>query len=185
MAHRIIMLFTTAVVLGYPGRGLAQLQLQSHVIGCGGGIEASVTPGDVALSGTLGQIVSSSRFSPGPLFLFEGFWVPWRFELVSVGSLGETSERLTAYPNPFTLRLQLRIPKVLRGQLAVSMYTMAGERVRHVDASSSDATETVLAIDALDANGATLPAGLYVIEVRGAVSSGIPASMHTMVHLIH
>lgn len=185
MAHRIIILFTTAVVMGYPGRGLAQLQLQSHVIGCGGGVEASATPGDVALSGTIGQVVSSSRFSSGTVLLFEGFWVPWQFEVVSVGSLGESPDRLHAYPNPFSVRVELRIPRVVRGEISVDMYTMAGERVRQLRLRADDAAETVVTVDALDDNGATLPAGVYVIEVRGAVSDGLPVRMHQIVHLIH
>lgn len=185
MAHRIIILFTTAVVLGIPGRGLAQLQLQSHVIGCGGVVEASATPGDVALSGTIGQVVNSSRYSSGSVLLFEGFWVPWQFEVVSVGSLGEASERPLAYPNPFSVRVEIRIPHVLRGEITVVMSTMAGEQVRRVNTTAVEGAETVVSIDARDDNGAMLPAGLYVIEVHGSVSDGLPVRMHQIVHLIH
>lgn len=185
MAHRIIILFTTAVVMGFPGRGLAQLQLQSHVIGCGGGVEVSAAPGDVALSGTIGQVVNSSRFSSGSILLFEGFWVPWQFEVVSIGSLGETSGRLRVYPNPFSDRVELRIPGVLHGEVTVVMFSIAGERVREVRTLATDGVESTIAIDALDDNGATLPAGLYVIEVRGSVGDGLPVRMHQIVHLIH
>lgn len=185
MAHRIIILFTTALVMGYPGRGLAQLQLQSHVIGCGGGIEASATPGAVALSCTIGQAVNSSRFSSGSALLFEGFWVPWQYEVVSIGSLGESSGRLRAYPNPFSVRVDLSIPAVLHGDVSIMIYSMAGERVRQIRTSANDGIETTVVIEAQDDAGATLPAGLYVIEVRGSVGDGLPVRMHQIVHLIH
>jgi hypothetical protein len=173
------------VVLGYPGRGLAQLQLQSHVIGCGGVIEASATPGDVVLSGTIGQVVNSSRFSSGSVLLFEGFWVPRQFEVVSVGSLGEPSERLHVFPNPFSVRVDIRIPRVLRGEIEVVMVTMAGERVRQIQSTATEGTETVVSIEAMDDRGAALPAGVYVIEVHGYVTDGLPVRLHQIVHLIH
>lgn len=185
MAHRIIILFTTAVVLAFPSRGLAQLQLQSHVIGCGGGIEVCATPGDVALSGTLGQIVNSSRFSSGSVLLFEGFWVPWQFEIDSVGSLGESVDHLRIYPNPFSVRLAVHVPSALRGEISIVMYTMAGQRVREVRTHATDHAETIVTIDAQDDNAVSLPAGVYVIEVRGEVSDGLPVRMHQIVHLVH
>ena len=185
MAPLLVIMFTTALVVAFPSRGLAQLQLQSHVIGCGGVIEASATPGDVVLSGTLGQVVNSSRFSSGSVLLFEGFWVPRQFEVVSVGSLGEPSERLYVYPNPFTVRVDIRIPRVLRGEIEVVMVTMAGERVRQIKSTATEGSETVVSVDALDDRGATLPAGLYVIEVHGYVTDGLPVRLHQIVHLIH
>lgn len=185
MATHIIIIVITLMVMTFPSRGRAQLQLQSHVVGCGGSVEASTTPGDVALSGTIGQVLSSSRFFLNTGYLFEGFWVPWQFEVTTIRELGESEDRLRAYPNPFSVRATLFIPATITGAVDISMFTMTGERVREFGTEASVAGETSVVIDALDGTGATLPAGLYVIEVRGSVRGGMPVRMHQFVHLVH
>ncbi|MFM8771060.1 MAG: hypothetical protein ACKOE4_03410 [Candidatus Kapaibacterium sp.] len=184
MATHFIIYVITALVMALPSRGRAQLQLQSHVIGCGGSIESSFTPGDVALSGTIGQVLNSSRFVLNSVYLFEGFWVPWQFEVVSVGELRESAGRLNAFPNPFSARVTVRIPHTMSGDLQVVMFSITGERMRQMSVTASATTETTVVIDAKDDNGMSLPTGLYVIEVRGSLLSGQRASMHQIVHLI-
>lgn len=184
MATHLIIFFITVVVMAFPSRGRAQLQLQSHVIGCGGSIESSFTPGDVALSGTIGQVLNSSRFVSNSLNLFEGFWVPWQFEVVSIRELGESADRLHAFPNPFSARVTLRIPRTIIGDVQIMMFTITGERVKQLSVTASVTNETSVVIEAKDDNGASLPTGLYVIEVRGTLLSGMRASMHQIVHLV-
>ena len=184
MAPHFIIIVITVLVMAFPSRGRAQLQLQSHVIGCGGSVESSFTPGDVALSATIGQVLNSSRFVLNSVYLFEGFWVPWQFEVVSVGELGESADRLQAFPNPFSARVTLRIPHTMNGDIDIVMFSITGERVRQMSVSASTTGDTSVVIDAKDDNGASLPTGLYVIEVRGSLLSGLRASMHQIVHLI-
>lgn len=184
MATHFIIFFITVLVMAFPSRGRAQLQLQSHVIGCGGSVETSFTPGDVALSGTIGQVLNSSRFVSNSGYLFEGFWVPWQFEVVSVRELGESADNLNAFPNPFSALVTLRIPHTMSGELQIVMFTITGERVKQQSVTASGTNETSVVIDAKDDNGASLPTGLYVIEVRGTLLSGMRASMHQIVQLI-
>ena len=185
MATRIIIVCTVGIVVFAAHTAFAQAVLLSHVIGSGGGVEASSAPADISLSATIGQVVNSTPAASASLQLFEGFWVPWQYEVVSVEPREEAAGRLRVFPNPFSDRATLTIPGIVVGEYSVVLYNMAGELVHRMQSSKVSGSEVTLSIEAHDDQGAMLSAGLYIVEVQGALISGIRVRMHHIIHVIH
>lgn len=185
MATRIFIVCTAGILVLAAHTALAQAVLLSHVIGSGGAVEASSAPSDISLSATVGQVVNSTPAASSSLQLYEGFWVPWQYEVVSVEPREDVAERLRVFPNPFSDRATVTVPGMVSGEYAVALYNMSGELVRRLQSSKVPGSEATLSIEAFDDQGAMLPAGLYIVEVQGVLISGIRVRMHQIIHVIH
>lgn len=166
------------------GSAKAQPTLRSHVLGSGGAVFSGSPTDSVRLSGTLGQPVVSTPELSASQSLWEGFWVPWRFELTSIDIGTAEHDRLEVYPNPFSSRTTIRLPNRYIGAVNISLYNLAGERVRTLTVNAAGADQTEVPIDAFDDLGDGLPTGVYVVEVSGFISGGTELRLHGMIQLV-
>ncbi|MFN4908662.1 MAG: T9SS type A sorting domain-containing protein [Bacteroidota bacterium] len=181
--HHVIALYVIgAIATAIPL--CAQPVLSSRVIASGGAVNVAATSDSVFLSSTLGQTIISTPALTAASSLFEGFWVPWRFELTALEINEEVYDRLEVYPNPFSVRTTIRIPERFTGEVEVQLFNLAGERVRLIRVVASGTEHTDVLINAFDEAGAGLPTGVYILEVSGRTRGGVRLNAHGIIHLI-
>ena len=106
----------------------AQTQMQSHVMGSGGGQAASASNNIVL---TMGQTVVGSSMSPNGE-LDTGFWVAYWY-----GALSPVPEDLRTYknqliqnaPNPFNPMTKIRFSLAEEGRTRIEVFDLQGRRV--------------------------------------------------------
>lgn len=162
----------------------AQPVLSSRVIASGGAVNVAAPSDSMFLSGTLGQTIISTPALTATSSLFEGFWVPWRFEMTDLEINDEVYDRLEVYPNPFSIRTTIRIPERFIGEVDVQLFNLAGERVRSMRVTATGTEHTDVLIHAFDDTGDGLPTGVYILDVSGKTRSGVRLSAHGIIHLI-
>jgi hypothetical protein len=74
---------------------------------------------------------------------------------------------IAASPNPFNPRTEIRFETTPNAAAAVAIYSVAGERIRMLDAASGDSGCGSVLWDGRDKSGDTVPAGVY-FAVLGA-----------------
>lgn len=162
----------------------AQPILSSRVIASGGAVNVAAPSDSMYLSSTLGQTIISTPALTASSSLFEGFWVPWRFEITALEINDEVYDRLEVYPNPFSNRTTIRIPERFSGDVDVQLFNLAGERVRTIRVVASGTEHTDVRINAFDDAGNGLPTGVYILDVSGRMRGGVRLSAHGIIHLI-
>jgi flagellar hook assembly protein FlgD len=93
-------------------------------------------------------------------------------------------DRIEVYPNPFSSRTTIRLPNRYIGAVNITLYNLAGERVRTLTVNAAGADQTEVPIDAFDDLGDGLPTGVYVVEVSGFISGGTELRLHGMIQLV-
>ncbi|MBU3699207.1 MAG: T9SS type A sorting domain-containing protein [Candidatus Kapabacteria bacterium] len=162
----------------------AQPIMRSHVLGSGGAVFAGNVTDTIRLSGTVGQTLATTPEPSASQSLWEGFWVPWRFEMTSIEVSAAEGDRLEVFPNPFTSRTTIRLPRRFLGEVSIVLFNLAGERVRTLTVEAGGTDRTEVPIDAYDDLGDGLPTGVYILEVSGSMSVGTALRLHGMIHLV-
>jgi len=83
----------------------------------------------------------------------------------SVPETPAAASRLSAYPNPFNPKTQIRFEDY-SGPLAVTVHDLAGRQLRTLYEGTSDGV-VVLDWDGRDGEGRELPSGIYLLYARG------------------
>ncbi len=76
------------------------------------------------------------------------------------------STELQAYPNPFQANLTVRFKLSETAKTSIEVFNYQGQRVRSLLSAEIDAGEHQRAWDGRDQNGAQLPSGMYLIQLR-------------------
>jgi len=72
--------------------------------------------------------------------------------------------QMTAYPNPFTEKVNLAIQLDIRSQVQVNVYNSSGNLVESLANEIASAGKYLLSWDGTSASGQVLPMGIYLIE---------------------
>lgn len=153
----------------------AQLVLQSHVIGTGGGIS---TDGSLVMAGTAGQAVIGP-VSGGDDVLWQGFWytMPTRTTV----SVPEEHNAGTAnavalhqnIPNPFSTTTDIQVDLPTGGHVSVKVYDGIGHEVMTLIDGPREAGSLTLHVD-----GANLESGHYTARL---IANGTTRTIHMIV----
>jgi hypothetical protein len=141
----------------------------------GGGVMLS-EGGGYRLGGTVGQpdaVVSAG----GGFTLRGGFWQAWLGAVSGVAAgPGDPAPRFSLRapaPNPFHASVVLFLVLPAAGALDVSVYDVAGRRVRMLVSETRPAGPHSVAWDGLGDHGVRLPSGVYFMEVRSGGQRGV------------
>ena len=184
MAPKHSFVLTAVSLLALSAAAYSQPTILSQVIASGGSIVTTSSSDSIRLGSTVGQSLISSPPLSATKSLFEGFWVPWRFEMTSIHGDREAPDLLEVFPNPFATRATLRLSDRYFGEVAITLFNLAGERVRSLRFVAANSARTEIPIDNDDDLGDGLPTGIYILEVNGTTQSGTPLRGQAMLQLI-
>lgn len=93
------------------------------------------------------------------------------YEYTSTGVPGtwDGARTLAAWPNPFRERTTLSFAMSAAGEFEAAVYDAQGRLVRELGRGYAPAGEMPLVWDGRDQSGRSVPAGVYLMRVRGAV----------------
>jgi len=163
-------LLTGCVLLLFGNDARAQLLLDAHVVGGGGG---SAGNGVLTVAATFGQPVVG-RIAQAANELSQGFWNPRhdkRQETISTATAveGNRESDMSVVPNPVTESCDVTFSIVSDGRVTASLYDFVGRHVATLLDERREAGTIRVAVDA-----AMLPSGNYAIVVT---APGIHRSM--------
>lgn len=157
--------------------------LRSSIIASGGVCHARELQSNHQLSSTIGQALISQHVLQENLNRYEGFWVPWPSAVVSVDEQ-EVAESLRAYPNPFSITTRIEIADDVVHDIEVSLYTLAGLRVRTIRAESLVEGQHSIELTSNDDNDVPLSSGQYICAVTGRNHAGARVRAYTTVTIL-
>ena len=160
-----------------------EIVLRSSVIAGGGMCHARELQTNHQLSSTVGQALISQHVQQESLNRYEGFWVPWPSSIVSVDEL-EPAEPLHAYPNPFSTSTRIEIADDVVSDIEVSLYTLAGLRVRTIRADALVVGQHGIELTSNDDDNVPLSSGQYICLVAGRNQAGARIRAYTTVTIL-
>lgn len=157
--------------------------LQSFVVASGGSSHVRDATTNHQLSCTIGQSVVSNKVESEGIDRHEGFWVPWPSAIVSVQDV-EAESALHAYPNPFAVATRIEIGQEFASEVEVSVYTLAGVRIRTIAIESLEGGSRSIEFTSVDDNSQPLASGQYICSVTGRTHSGARVRAYTTVTVL-
>lgn len=183
MCYSRAMLVTCGIVLIALPVFAQDVVLRSSVIAGGGMSHARELQTNHQLSSTVGQVFISPHVLQEQLNRYEGFWVPWPSAVVSVND-EDIVGTLSAYPNPFSTSTRVVISEDVANDLEVSLYSLAGERVRTISVQNIDAEERTVEVTSNDDDDVPLASGQYICLVTGRNQAGTHVRAYTTVTIL-
>ncbi len=160
-----------------------EVVLQSSVVASGGVCHVREATTNHQLSCTIGQSVVSNNVESEGIDRHEGFWVPWPRAIVSVQE-EEVGSALHADPNPFAVATRIEISEDFASDIEVSIYTLAGVRVRTVSQIDLAGGSRSIELMSVDDNNMPLASGQYICTVTGRTYSGARVRAYTTVTVL-
>jgi hypothetical protein len=157
--------------------------LQSSVVASGGSSHVRDATTNHGFSCTIGQSVVSNKAESEGIDRHEGFWVPWPSSIVSVDEI-EPAAPLHAYPNPFAVSTRIEIGEEFASEVEVSLYTLAGLRIRTIAVESLAAGSGSVELTSVDEYNQPLASGQYICSVTGRTHSGARMRAYTTVTVL-